>query len=375
MHITEDTAPIQDIQQQQDQLSFRWQLMQACPRAFFTPAIIAINVAIFLIMVVIGGVDFMTPSVEDLLAWGANFTPYTVGGEWWRLFSCMFLHVGIIHLAFNMWILNDIGKLVERLYGNTLFLFLYVGSGLFGSIASAAINPSIVSAGASGAIFGVFGALFGVLVRYRNTIPRTVFSRLRNSSAMFVGYNVVFGFTMPQIDNAAHLGGLLGGFLLGFATARPLESAARRAAFMSRATVGSLLLAGIMALGPVLLSNHSSPKAQYLTFLHIYGPCERTAIDAYNGAVKTLSEDPETLLHTLESICLPAWNEILTTAETTSIPKDSEYRSNFDSLIRVAQLRSQGLTLIINGIRNKDAAVLEEGRQMQKDADLLSLSP
>ena len=103
----------------------------------------------------------MQMQVATVLEWGANFGPKTMDGQWWRLFTSMFLHFGIIHIGFNMWVLWNVGRLVERLVGNFGFALLYVVSGLLGSVASLAWNPTTISAGASGAVFGVVGALIG----------------------------------------------------------------------------------------------------------------------------------------------------------------------------------------------------------------------
>ena len=142
------------------------------PRALVAPVLVAINIMVFVLMVATG-VDFMEPSIEDLISWGANFGPRTVDWEWWRLLSCTFLHIGALHIAFNMYVLWDVGRVVERLVGSTTFLVLYVASGLVGSLASLALNPQVVSAGASGSVFGVFGALIGfaALQRDKASIP------------------------------------------------------------------------------------------------------------------------------------------------------------------------------------------------------------
>src|SRR6202011_2677222 len=103
------------------------------------------------------GVHWLSPTTADLIKWGADYGPRTTAGEWWRLGSSMFLHLGIIHIAFNMVVLWDIGRFTERLLGNAGFLIVYVLSGLFGSLASVLINPHIPSAGASGAVFGLYG--------------------------------------------------------------------------------------------------------------------------------------------------------------------------------------------------------------------------
>jgi membrane associated rhomboid family serine protease len=208
---------------------FRKCLAELTPRAYVTPAIIAINVAVFVLMVA-SGVNPVEPTTDSLVQWGADYGPKTLHGQWWRLLTATFLHIGILHLLFNMWAFWEAGLLVERLVGNAGFLALYVISGLAGSLASEFWNPQVVSAGASGAVFGVFGALLGVLLQRRDCVPAQALSKLRNSGIALVGYNLVYGFLRPGINVAAHLGGLAAGFLCGLALSQPLtrEAVARR---------------------------------------------------------------------------------------------------------------------------------------------------
>ena len=117
------------------------------------------------------GVNFLAPDPQDMLNWGADFGPKTLNGQWWRTVTCMFLHFGIIHLGFNMWVLWDLGQLVERLVGNVGFLVLYFASGIAGSLASLAWQPLAISAGASGAVFGVAGALLGLIAFRHDSVP------------------------------------------------------------------------------------------------------------------------------------------------------------------------------------------------------------
>ena len=205
---------------------FHHALFASTPRIWVTRAIVVINVVVFVLMVA-NGVSPMKPDTAVVIQWGANFGPKTMSGEWWRLVSSMFLHFGIIHIGFNMWVLWDVGRLVERLVGNVGFIILYVFAGITGSIASLAWHPVVVSAGASGAVFGVFGALLGFLVLRRDTVPADVLRRLRNVAVSFLILNILFGLSISGIDNAAHLGGFAGGFLCGLVLSQPLDGQTR----------------------------------------------------------------------------------------------------------------------------------------------------
>ncbi|MDF1661645.1 MAG: rhomboid family intramembrane serine protease [Planctomycetota bacterium] len=183
--------------------------------SFVTPILIAISTLIFVAMVV-KGVSFSEPSTENLLIWGANWGPASTSGEFYRLLTAAFVHIGIIHILFNMACLFDLGMVTEKIYGSRSFLLLYIVSALGGSVASMIVQPAIVSAGASGAVFGTAGALLAFFIRNKNDLPPGLFSRQVKNMGGFVLYNLIFGFSVAGIDNAAHIGGLATGFFGGF---------------------------------------------------------------------------------------------------------------------------------------------------------------
>lgn len=182
--------------------------------AIITPLLVVANVAIWVLMV-LTGVDAMSPSGQELVGWGSNFGLYTLGGQWWRLITSCFLHGGLIHLGFNMYVLWDLGRLTESVYGWLGFAILYLVAGIAGAFTSVAVNPMVNSVGASGAVFGVAGAFLAFLLRNRGRIRPEVHAHLRRSLLTFVLLNVAIGFSVPGIDNSAHLGGLAMGFTGG----------------------------------------------------------------------------------------------------------------------------------------------------------------
>ena len=123
-----------------------------------TKALVTANVLMF-VAAAIGGAGIVVPSPSVLQAWGTNFGPLTTSGQWWRLVSSIFLHFGVLHLALNMWALYVGGRLAERLFGSRAFALIYFAAGISGSLSSLLWNPAVNSAGASGAIFGVYGAM------------------------------------------------------------------------------------------------------------------------------------------------------------------------------------------------------------------------
>jgi membrane associated rhomboid family serine protease/Tfp pilus assembly protein PilF len=178
-----------------------------------TVQIIAVNTVIFLAVCISG--RSLTPRTTTLLHWGANFGGLTLSGQWWRLLSCAFLHAGVFHLALNMWALLNLGILAELLFGRVVYVALYFFCALGGSLASLWWHADVVGVGASGAIFGVAGALLTALAFQHNRQMRAAMRGHLTSIALFVFYNIAFGAAAAQVDNAAHLGGLVTGLVLG----------------------------------------------------------------------------------------------------------------------------------------------------------------
>lgn len=188
-------------------------LQRHTPKTWVTPAVVGLNVAIWL-LTLWAGADLMSPTGGDLLALGGNRLGET-RSQPWRLLSATLLHAGIVHLALNMWALWDTGRVAERLFGNLPFLLIYVLAGLFGSIASLFFAGRVaVSVGASGAVFGVVGALLAVILTRPRRLPPALIASLRSSLLVYVGVSLFLGFTSGVVDNAAHLGGLTAGFVL-----------------------------------------------------------------------------------------------------------------------------------------------------------------
>ena len=187
-----------------------------------TGVLIGANVLVFLAMV-LRGVSATDPTVDQILRWGANFGPYTLDHQWWRLLTCMFLHIGIVHLLLNMWALLNVGPLAEAVYGRLNFLIIYFICGLSGSLASLLWNPAITSAGASGAIFGIIGALIATLYFDKVRIPRHVSRPILTSLVASAIAVLAYGYFKTGIDNGAHIGGLVSGLILGTVIGLHLE--------------------------------------------------------------------------------------------------------------------------------------------------------
>jgi rhomboid protease GluP len=191
---------------------------------YITPILVFINIALFLTMI-FSGLGFMNFAATDLLTWGADFGPFVKNGQWWRLTTNTFLHGGIIHITTNMIGLIFFGLILEMRLGKIRFLLSYLFTGITASLVSIWWNPSIVSVGASGAIFGLSGIFLALLVSkfYDENFTKSFLI----GTLIFIGYNLLYGLT-GNIDNAAHIGGLISGFILGLIFRFTLEKPATK---------------------------------------------------------------------------------------------------------------------------------------------------
>jgi len=179
----------------------------------WTRILLGCNIAIFVLMTLYGIVVYSdwngTQNARVLILFGAKVNILIAEGQVWRLVTAMFIHIGIIHLLFNLYALNALGPLVEGFFGSRRFLLIYFISGVWGSVASFAFSDAL-SAGASGAIFGLVGASTVYFLRYRENFGARGRAIVQNMFVV-IGINLVFGLSMPGIDNWGHIGGLIGG--------------------------------------------------------------------------------------------------------------------------------------------------------------------
>ena len=186
-----------------------------------TYALLVVNLLVFGAAQRAGAAD----DPEVLLDYGAMFSPLIADGQYWRLFTAMFLHADVPHILFNGLGLLLFGSVVERTYGHLRFAVIYVIAGLAGSVLSFGMNSIAIGAGASGAIFGVLGALGAFFAVQRNTIGKRAWINLA-AVAVMAGISLGYGLVTPRIDNWAHLGGLIGGAAMGLALSPTLSPAA-----------------------------------------------------------------------------------------------------------------------------------------------------
>jgi len=181
----------------------------------FTLIFVGINVGVFVLMCLAGGFAVTSVDPEVLRGFGAKQNDLIIDqSEYWRLITSIFIHIGFIHLFLNNYALWIIGQEIEQIYGSARFVALYLITGVIGSLASFLFNPKATSAGASGAIFGLFGIMATFAFRYRKEIPRLLSREIKRRVLPVIAINLLFGFSVRIVDNAAHLGGLLSGVAL-----------------------------------------------------------------------------------------------------------------------------------------------------------------
>lgn len=251
---------------------------------FITPILIILNIVLFGIMV-ISGVNVLMPDNDSLLLWGANFKPFTLDDQWWRLVTSCFLHIGIFHLLMNMYALFFIGILLEPYLGKSRFIFAYFLTGITGSVASLYWNDLTISAGASGAIFGMYGVFLAMLST--NLIEKSARKSLLVSISIFVGYNLLNGFNQG-IDNAAHIGGLVGGLIIGYSFLLSLkEESNRNLKYVTILALTVLILFGSYA----VVSTSSNDMVKYEEEMQKFVLMEETALNIFSLPDNTTDEE------------------------------------------------------------------------------------
>ena len=221
--------------------AFREAIRSRTPWALVTPALIALYVTIFVVM--LRGAGALSDP-ETLVGWGGNFGPRTTNGEWWRLVASMFVHSGMLHLLVNVAGLFQIGLILERLVGRLAFATVYVTAGILASLVSLSAHPVAVSVGASGAIFGLYGLLlassiWGMLHRSAVTIPLHDVKRLGPAAAVFILYSVV----NDRLEISADLTGLVAGFVWGLVLTRGVSVCKPRARRVAAAMAATVVIA------------------------------------------------------------------------------------------------------------------------------------
>jgi rhomboid protease GluP len=336
---------------------------------WFTPniyacwIILAINILVFVAMM-LSGFNPDKASPQMLLKWGADYAPLTVTrGEWWRVLTCIFVHLGVVHVGFNMMVLYQIGPLMERLLGNIGFVIVYLVAGVAGAICSLAVNPYLISAGASGAIFGLYGALIGFMILRRDSIPAPILKNILRSAIIFLIYNAVYGVLRSGVDLAAHGGGLVAGLICGLVVSTPI-SAGFRQRRLQRAAVAGLGCTLVMAAATVQLPRPMDFQAE----LNRASRVEQQVLDTYRTILTQSQRTNETgLANQIQTQVIRPWHaERALLARFHGLPRQQQHV--LDTYLAYMDGREQGWISFVQGLRTRNVQLMRQSLSQQKEA-------
>jgi rhomboid protease GluP len=321
----------------------------------------------------IGGIDLFSPTGIDIINWGANFGPLTLSGDWWRLVTCVFVHIGIIHLAFNMYALYMVGVYLEPMLGKTRYIVAYLCTGVFASLASIWWHSTPVpSAGASGAIFGMYGVFLALLST--NLIPKQIRNGLLQSIGIFIVYNLVYGLK-SGVDNAAHIGGLLSGFVIGYLYFPGLKEkeAGKKKELMMGVVVALTFFSAFLYLENKKVTGdvRAKTKEDINSFTYKdadkFGMKYNDIIEMQNKALAPLNDKSLTddqLLQKLTDISLPEWEKADSVVkELKAYNVSDKSKQKAEAMQDYIAMRKEQISLIRKLIAEKDEtanAKLEE---------------
>ncbi|WP_073226474.1 rhomboid family intramembrane serine protease [Pedobacter caeni] len=305
---------------------------------FVTPILVGSNIIIF-IMMVCTGVSFFEPDAQSMIAWGANSTIATLDGQWWRLLSNCFLHFGFIHLLLNMYALFYVGFLLEPFLGRSKFIIAYLLTGIAASALSLWWHDYTVSAGASGAIFGLYGVFIAILCT--NHIEPSMRKGLLINIGIFVIYNLVYGNLKSGIDNAAHVGGLLSGLLIGFLYLPALKKADNR--MLNQLTLSTIAIVTIACSAFGYISMSKSDRFVYQKQMQVFYAIETDALKVF----KDFDDKPaEAQLSGLKT-SIGDWSkglELIKQSDKLTLPEKTHKKNAL--LIRYCRLRIQSYEMM-----------------------------
>lgn len=344
----------------------------ALPPAWLTRVLIGACVLIYVAMAATSG-DFVSLPTPVLHAWGGNFAPSVADGEFWRPVTAIFLHAGLIHLGFNMYVLSMIGPFIERLFGRTTYALLYLLAGLAGSLASLAWHPATVGIGASGAIFGLYGALLGFLFVRRHVIPPEVLNPLLQNGLYFLGINLVLGFAIPNVDVAAHLGGAAGGFLGGLAATWPQAKTAR-SAWLIRNALLLLLIALVAAAVPLCFTRNARAQGKLAVAQQQLDQAEPALVKRYNELIREHADDQDgkAFADQLETEVLRPWQALSAQfPPLEDLPQSQRSQRATAQMYRYLETMEDAFRLMVEANRSGDEEIAKQANDKMGEAQEL----
>lgn len=333
-----------------------------------TPALVAMNGLAF-VWSLYAGAGILTPHAAALIRAGGNFGPFTLDGQWWRLLSSLFLHFGLLHLVINMWALWQSGRLAERLFGSMQFVLLYVFAGLCGNVGSLLWNPEVNTAGASGALSGVLGALLAFILRTRTRVPLEASSGLRISGSVFALYSVANGLTHSGCENSALLGGALGGLAMGWLLARPLSIEGRSSYVRQLSLAGLGGMAALGALSWPLIHPDALEAAEwhFRDELQLYSWDEQRAQAEQRALDREQTKGnitPEQWGELIERDLLPRWEAAEGRFSSVHLPPESALAPLRAQIVSYLDERRFALMVLSEAARAHDAEKMRQGQEL-----------
>ena len=338
-----------------------------------TYGIIALNVLVFIAMAA-SGISILQPTGLDVIKWGANFSPLTLSGDWWRLITCVFVHIGIIHILFNMYALYMVGIYLEPMLGKTKYIVAYLCTGIFASLTSLWWHKTpIASAGASGAIFGMYGVFLALLIS--NLIPKQIRDGLLKSIAIFIGYNLIYGMK-SGVDNSAHVGGLFSGFAIGcgYLLTMKKEQDGKKTPAILLAVSAITIIAAYLYLQNNKIGaeernatteavNESKYKdgQKFLDGLNSFSEMEEKALTPFRDTAQLMDAS---LIKRLDENSLPEWDraeQLVNEMKSYDVSENS--KKKIELLAQYIQLRKQQIEVFRKYVLEKNA---ENNRQLNE---------
>lgn len=319
---------------------------------FVTPLLIIVTSLIFVAMV-FSGVNFIAPDVETMIQWGANFRPVTLNNGFWRLLTSCFLHYGIIHLLMNMYALFYIGKILEPYLGKTRFITAYLLTGIAGSAASLYWNDYTASAGASGAVFGMYG-IFLALMTTRIVHPE-IRKSLTTSMMLFIGYNLFYGIASDSgIDNAAHVGGLISGFVMGYAFIPGMKQSENKG--LNRLTITAIVVTVLLPAG-IIYKSLSNDFEKYNTHIQQFAQLEQQALSIYKLPQPATFEKQITTIH----FGITSWEKsIQLLSEVNQMNVSKVYKDQSEKLKEYCEIRLRVFRIMQKAIEENTEKYIPE---------------
>jgi len=349
----------------QEARDFLQRLENGKPVPWVCVALIVINVLVWLMIGLRGG-GWLDVAPAQLLAYGGNTASSVQAGEWWRLLSATFLHGGLLHLALNMVGLWFAGSLLERIFGSRQFLLIYLASGLAGSVASLHFAAQThVAVGASGAVFGVAGALVAGVLQHRASLPKAFSTQTLSGFSVYLALSLVQGFSRPGIDNAAHVGGLIAGILIAWVLPERFDlqryRAQRRPRMALVAMAAALVLPAAAHLAPAAARNIAGEMAAVQALPEVareydaaMTALQQESVEVKAGRLSLLEADERS-----RTVHAPRMARVVERLDRLVPALPPEARERITPLLTLARAMHESLAM---------ASVVVDGRPMPVDA-------